>query len=884
MNRPAVDNPETLCTHCGLPVPTSLIETVQSSSGSPRPAERQFCCAGCRTVYAVIHDYGLDRYYDLKASQSRPLEPARSSGRDYSEFDDPSFDRLYCSPVGSSSSEGRPSDDKMRRASFYVEGVHCAACVWLLETAARVLSGVRQVRVDIGRSRATVIWNQAEITPSEIARFFDSVGYAVHPYRESEREERARHEDRALLIRIAVTGAVAGNVMLIAFALYGGALDGMAREYENLFRWSSLVLTIPAVIFGAGVFFRGAWSGLRRRVLHMDLPISIGIIAGFVGGAVHTVRGVGEVYFDSITALIFLLLVGRYLQRRQQRRAAESVDLLHSLSPRRARRLASASEASSGASRAESREVLVESLSPGDQVEVLAGDVIPADGEVLAGQSSVDLSLLTGESEPVPVEAGARVFGGTVSLSGRLVVVIDRVGEDSRVGQLLQQVEECSLRRSPVVQLADKIAGGFVAIVILLAGGTALLWSWLDPAQALDHTLALLVVSCPCALGLATPLAVTAAIGRAARAGLLIKGGDVFERLQRPGVIYLDKTGTLTEGRLSVTFWEGSEETRAAVRALEQHSSHPIALALCRDFDDAPSRDAVSVEQIQGAGIRGQVEGRSFQIGSPAHAAKFAHSGPAWELALERVRSRGWTPVFVVRDQEVVALAGLGDPVRSDAAPLLARLRQLGWTVGILSGDDPAVVDRVGEGLGVPEELRLGGRTPEDKLQIVESERERGSVVMVGDGVNDAAALAAATVGIGVRGGAEACLAAADVYLNRSGILPIAELLVGSQRTLGVIRRNVVFSLFYNVLGASLAVAGMIHPLVAAILMPVSSLTVVTSSFRNRAFARAVDSAAENSAEQGGGQPPARPSRESSPGATIQIRESLPTRVMRGQS
>lgn len=787
----------------------------------------QFCCSGCHAAYHVICQLGLADYYRLEAESDASAQPARVSGSSYAELDDPTFERLYAKALPSG----------QLQAVFYVEGVHCAACVWLLERAVSVVPGVADVRVDVGRSRIRVVWDPTRVRPSAIARFFDSVGYAVHPYRDQERDLHARREDRALLVRVAVTGAVAGNAMLIAFALYGGAFDGIEPEYAALFRWASLIVTVPAVLFGGSVFFRSAWSGIRMRTLHMDLPISIGIIAGFVGGAINTVRGSGEVYFDSVTALIFLLLVGRYLQRAQQRRAAESTDLLSLLAPRRARRIGV---------RGEVEEVLVDALAPGDSVVVLPGDLVPADGVITSGRSALDLSLLTGESDAVGVAPGDPIHAGTTNLSSRLVVAVERVGRETRVGKLVEKVDECASSRPRIVRIADRWAAAFVGVVVVLAGVTALLWSWLDSTNALDHTLALLVVSCPCALGLATPLAVSAAMGRAARRGLLIKNGDVFEDLSRPGTIYLDKTGTVTEGRMSVVKWyedesEGTNEgAKPIVLGLERDCTHPIARAFQREFAQVHARDVTPVTQHAGGGMTGFADGLPVAVGSPAFERSRGTSiDGVWATRLDEVLAEGLTPVVVTRGGVVAAVAGLGDSLRPEASALVQRLRSRGWRVALLSGDDPETVDRMGERLGIGAADRFGGRSPEDKLSLIVEARAKGSVVMVGDGINDAAALAAATVGVGLRGGAEAALAASDVFVSRGGIEGLAHLIDGSSATVRVIRRNIVFSILYNAVGASLAVAGLIHPLLAAVLMPLSSLTVVMSSYRTRAFVAA---------------------------------------------
>jgi Cu2+-exporting ATPase len=796
------------CDHCGLPVPAGLIED---------GAELQFCCNGCRVAYQVIHEHGLDGYYDIKARIDAPDQPAQRSGRAFAEFDDPTFHELYCRTLPSG----------LATVELYLEGVHCAACVWLVEKLTVVVNGVAEVRLDLGRSLATVTWDPGTTPLSEVARFLDSIGYAPHPFRGVEARDMARREERALLIRIAVAGAIAGNVMLIAFALYGGHFHGISEEFRNLFRWVSLVLTVPSATWCAAVFYRGALGALKARSLHMDLPIAIGILAGFTQGAVNTVRGAGEVYFDSVTALIFFLLVGRFLQRRQQLKAASSTELLFSLAPSTARLV----EADG------IREVPLEALGSGAVVEVRAGDSIPADGTIAEGSSTVDRSLLTGESLPEPVSTGDPIHAGTVNLGSRLLVEVRATGEDTRVGRLMRLVEEGAMRRAPVVLLADRISGWFVAVVLTLAAITLAVWLQLDPEHAVEHMVALLIVSCPCALGLATPLAVSAAIGRAARKRILIKGGDSLENLARPGRMVLDKTGTLTEGKLAVLRWWGDEVVKSTVAAIERQSAHPVAQALASLVPRAKLSEVSDVQEISGAGISGSYEGHRIMVASTGHAVRELGPLPVGPAeAADGFAHEGLSPVVVAVDDEVVAVAGIGDPLRPDSAEAVASMRNRGWMVEILSGDHPAVVQSIARQVGIDTDAARGGVAPEEKLDAVREKTMNTTTAMVGDGVNDAAALAAATVGIGVHGGAEATLAAADVYLARPGLGPVVELLEGAGRTLGVIRRNLVFSLTYNVIAVSFAITGHMSPLLAAILMPLSSMTVVLSSYRAKTF------------------------------------------------
>jgi Cu2+-exporting ATPase len=807
------------CAHCGDAVPRGLVDPA---------AEHSFCCAGCRTVFEVLHAHGLGAYYNvLQASAEGPQPRAQPTGASYAELDDPAFARLHV----------RNERGGLASTLLYLEGVHCAACVWVVEKLPLVVPGSVEARLDLTRGLTRVTWDPTRTRLSAIARFFDTIGYTPHPFRAAELAELRRKEDRSMLVRIGVAGAIAGNVMLLAFALYSGLFHTMDPGDWAWFRWLSLGLTAITLGFAADVFFRGAFAALRARTLSLDVPVALGLLAGFVGGAVNTVRGAGEVYFDSLATLTFLLLVGRYVQRRGLRRAADASDRLLSLTPSRARRVAGDTVV----------DVPLEALVVGDEILVRAGDSVPADGVVLDGASDIDRSWWTGEAKPVHVAVGDAIEAGAVNVSSPLRVRVLKTGEETRVGKLLAMVHESLGRRAKVVALADRLSGYFVATVLALAAITLFAWWGAGLDVAAENAVALLIVTCPCALGLATPLAIAAAVGRAARAGVLIKGGDALEKLARGGRVWLDKTGTLTQGKVRLTRFFGDAAVKPLVRALETRASHPIATALAGAFaDETPPLRATDYEHVVGGGVSGVVDGRRVIVGSPAFVTARSACVPDWaQAALAGVADAGETPVFVAASRpdaaervEIVAVLALGDPLRPEARETVDELRALGYSVGILSGDHPDAVRRAAEQLGIDASDAVGGATPERKLAIVRDGVARGTVVMVGDGINDAAALGAASVGVGVHGGAEAGIAAADVFLTRPGIDALVSLIVGARRTLRVVHRNLFFSLLYNVLGSALAMAGVLNPVLAAIMMPASSLTVVTSSYRGRTFCK----------------------------------------------
>ena len=554
----------------------------------------------------------------------------------------------------------------------------------------------------------------------------------------------------------------------------------------------------------------------------MDLPIALALLVGSTAGLINTVRGSGEIYFDSLSVLIFLLLVGRWIQFRQQNRAADAVEMLYQLTPRKTRKWIDGHFVST----------FVDLVQTGDRLEIRDGDLLPVDALILEGQSAFDESVLSGESRAVTKLVGDEVLAGTRNSGSRVVVQATATGHDTRLGKIVELMEQAALHKPRVVEWAHRTGGYFVVTVMVLAGITLFSWWSMDRSAAVERTVALLIVACPCALAIATPLTIAVAIGRAAQQKIMIKNGDVLQSLQQPGVIWLDKTGTLTEGQLEIVALYGDPECLKRAAVLESNSGHPVARAIV-DFVGGKTTDRCDdVMQHQGSGITGMVAGQQIAVGSE----KLLHElaipvAEAWQRQSAEILQRQMAPCWIACDGRVVAMLAVGDRIREDATQAIQSLQRDGWLVGILSGDHQAIVHQVASRLAIDPLMTRGGVSPEEKMRIVQDSLQRhGTVVMVGDGVNDTAALAAASVGIAVHNGAEASLAAAPVYLAEAGLSPIRKLLLISRLAGRTMTTNLAISLTYNLTGAALAFAGLINPLVAAILMPISSLTVVAIS------------------------------------------------------
>lgn len=796
------------CTHCGLPVPKGLIEAGRAE---------QFCCHACASAYEIIHGCGLDAYYRLRQQDDKQsTRPKETDSERLAVFDSEKFQEIYV----------RTPDSGGCAVDLLLEGVHCAACVWLIEKLPRILPGVIESRLSLRDATVRIVWDPKQVTLSEIARALGTLGYNAHPARHGGKKHLRLVEQRAMLVRLGVAGAIAANTMLLAFALYAGLFSGMEERYVSFFRWISAGLGVLSLAWPGRVFFRGALVALRTRSPHLDLPIALALGVGGIAGAVNVVLGRGEIYFDSLTVLVFLLLVGRYIQYTQQRRADESVGLLLSLVPTNCRRLRDTNPGSA------SEQVPLEAIRVGDLLEVRSGELIPADGVVIKGSASMIAALITGESRPVSVGQGDDVVAGARLCGATILVRVTAVGQDARIGKLMSLVERGLADKPTIVALTDRIAGWFVVAVSSIALLVFLAWSLIDLSKAVDHTVALLIIACPCALGLATPLSLAVTIGRAAKRDILIKSGAAMDRLARPGRLLIDKTGTITRGAMRVEHWLGDTSLQPIVAEVQRHATHPIAQAIVECYGEqelpAGARTALADIRIQPAGVTARTDKGKLVIGSQAH--MNAHGISVLPKHLEQAgqwAKDALTPVFVAIEDQTVAVMGVGDGLHSDAVESIAQLKRWGWQVQMLTGDERAVADTIGRRVGLAAQDIVANVTPEEKLAAVKDRSDLRATVMVGDGVNDSAALAAADVGVAVSGGAEASLAAADIYLARPGLAALTDLIATARRSRSVIKRNLTVSLFYNAVAIMLAALGYINPLVAAVLMPASSILVL---------------------------------------------------------
>lgn len=799
------------CYHCGLPVPRGTHYRARVDG-----TDRAMCCAGCEAVAQAIVANGLGDYYKHRdAMPESQREALPDALKDLGLFDHPDFQKTFV----------RPTSEFEREAALILEGITCAACVWLNESHLARQAGVTGVEINYATHRARVRWDSRVTRLSALLEAIAAIGYHAHPYDVTKSEELSQRERRQALWRVFVAGFGMMQVMMYAVPVY--LADGdMTADIEQLMRWASLVLTLPVVAYSAAPFFVRAWRDVRLLRVGMDVPVALGVGSAFLASCWATLSGAGEVYFDSVTMFVFFLLGGRYLEMIARQKAVRGVEQLAKALPAFAWRLAAFPSL-------EADRVPVGDLHVGDVVLVKPGETVPADAKVMQGASELDESLLTGESRPVFKAIGDAVTGGTANTASPLVLRVEHVGEATRLAAIQRLIERANAERPRIVETADRVATVFVAALLVLAVLTGLYWWHADPSRALWIFVAVLVVSCPCALSLATPAALTVATGAMSRHGLLITRGHAIETLARADHFVFDKTGTLTMGRLQLVDiipLRDVDAQRALLiaAALEQGSEHAVAQGIRAALPADCALDSVAdLLAVTGRGVEGRVDGKRMRLGRVAFAqelhGKLLRAEPESETVV--------TTVALADEQGWVALFGLTDVLRPQAAELIQELRSAGIRVSLLSGDEPATVDRFASLLGIDDVH--GGVSPQGKHAFIEGLQRDGRIVaMVGDGVNDAPVLARAQVSIAMGGGTELARNQGDIVLLSERLDALMHGRLLAKRAEHIIRQNLWWSFGYNFVAIPLAMFGLITPWMAGIGMSSSSLLVVLNALR----------------------------------------------------
>ncbi|RUO73951.1 copper-translocating P-type ATPase [Pseudidiomarina sediminum] len=793
------------CFHCLQPLPDDGGYQVKVAE-----QQRDVCCYGCQAVAQTIDQQGLLHFYQYRDTSNPlqiPLLPEELKQLEAYDQDDLQAQFTQLEANG------------LRTTTLSIEGMTCAACAWLIEQQLMQLQGVHQARVNATTERVTITWQPKQVKLSQLLSQIAGLGYRALPFQAATQEQDFKRRRRYFVRRIGIAGLATMQVMMIAVALYFGVVDEVDGNMRQFFWWISLLFATPVLLYSAQPFYLSALRSIQARQLNMDVPVSLALLSAYGASVYATVINEGEVYFESVSMFTFFLLAGRYFELLAKQRAIATAANLVKLLPATAER-----ETADGSLES----VAVNQLSAGDIVRVLPGQTLPADGVLLSQEADVNESMLTGESVPVVHRQGDTVLAGTLNQSQPLRLQVAATQQSTVMAKIAALQDQALANKPKLAERAERLANQFVKQLLLLAAATFLIWSFIDPAEAFWVTLAVLVATCPCALALAAPTAVTGVIHQLNRNGIILRNTDTIEALRDVKTIVVDKTGTLTSGQFALHQREYPSQqpvlADALAYALELHSEHPLALP----FKSLQPEQHVQLSQVVvdlGEGIRGQWHAndgtqQEIRMGAPRY---LAH----WHPELSAQTSAN---VILATEHEVLAYYHVVDQLRDDAASTVKTLQQQGFEVVMLTGDKQSNARKVAEQLGITKVV--AECLPQDKLAYVKQQQQQGPVLMIGDGINDGPVLAQADVSMTFGQAADLARQAADVVAMRNDLSAVLALLDATKKSRRVLRQNISWALLYNIGIIPVAVMGWVTPYIAAIGMSLSSLLVLANSLR----------------------------------------------------
>jgi Cu2+-exporting ATPase/Cu+-exporting ATPase len=751
---------------------------------------REFCCPGCLSVFHIIKENNLNQFYQYR-------ENSGEASWQVPEYREENFSYLDSEQIHQ---DYIPGENGLKTLLFYLEGIHCIACLWLIEKLPQLVPGTHQAKVNLSKSTVEVqITDQGSF--AEVANMLVRMGYFPHPvFKEDELAQFRLKEERTMLIRIGVAAASAMNIMLFAISLYGGATG----PFANYFGYFCLALSLPVVFYSAWPFYQSSIAAIKSRHINIDVPLSLAIVSGFFISSVNVFRSSDLHYFDSITTLTFLILFSRYLLKKVQQGSLSVASLSQFFDRGDIKKI-------------ENGEIISihkKYLKIGDCIQVDPGEMIPVDGEIVEGKSSLNTSALTGESGSVPAFPGSKVFAGTENIEVPLIVKVEALNEQTRMGRIFEKIERLHQNQAPIVRMTDRFSRVFLSSVLILA---SVMFVALLATQgmeiALTRTLSLIIITCPCALGLAIPLTFTRSIALAAKKGIIIKDESVIEKINSVPNLYLDKTGTITFGKYSV---EKLEHLSAAnnpytndeiIFTLEKYSKHPLAKAIRTYLLSQKALREIEINdyhEILGSGVFGIIGDKNYHL-----------------TGIEGDENNMSIGLF--ENETLISKITLSDNVREDSKSLINKIKSLGLNVYMLTGDKKINAKRIASKVDINPKNIYSDCNPEQKAEIIEKDPKS---IMVGDGANDTLALKLASVGVAVQGSIDVGLKVSDVYFSKPGLSGVYQLLKLGRQTISTVHIILVFTALYNITGATLAIQGLIGPLQAAVLMPISSLIV----------------------------------------------------------
>jgi Cu2+-exporting ATPase len=792
----------TSCFHCNEPVLTGeQFTTIINGQAQP------MCCPGCQAVSQAIIDAGLTSYYQFRSepgNRQTALVPEQLT--QYSAYDLPEVQQDFVHKQG-----------EIDSTSLSIDGITCAACAWLIEHKLKPINGITNVLVNSTTQRAMVSWDNNTIKLSEILQLISQIGYQAAPYQVDEQEKQSKADSRKFLLRLGLAGFATMQVMMFALALYTGYFTDLDVEFRDYFRWVSLIFAAPVVLYSAQPFYFSALRSVLSGKLNMDVSVSIAIGGAFIASCVATIQGNGEVYFESVSMFTFFLLLGRYFEQTARQRASVSSSNLHKLIPLTAHLVKDG----------QTVEIAAKQLRINDVILVKPGEVIAADAVVVSGKSSVNEAMLTGEQMPITKQLEDHVYAGTINVEQPLHIKVNALGQDQLVAEIIRLQEMASNNKPAIALIADRLARYFSATILSIALITYIVWSFISPEDAFWVTLSVLVATCPCALALATPTAVTCATAIFTQLGIITRKAGVFEKLTQIDHVVFDKTGTLTCGQLSIGEVKleknySQDQVLAIAAAIEQGSLHPIANAFKPYVKNI--HQVVDVEHHVGLGIAATVDNQSVKIGKLA----FVLS-PTEALKQEQDIQHAQL-IYLSIDNQLVAQIEMLDQLRIDSKQTVNRLAQSKIGLSIASGDSSGHVEYLAQKLGITDVH--AGLSPQGKLQFINQLQQTKKVAMFGDGINDAPVLAGANLSVAMGSGSAIAKNSADLILLGDHLSRFNDAINVAKQAQRIIHQNLLWAFAYNVIILPLAVTGHVAPYIAAIGMSVSSLIVVSNSLR----------------------------------------------------
>ncbi|MCG8378145.1 MAG: cadmium-translocating P-type ATPase [Proteobacteria bacterium] len=796
------------CFHCDEPIPEEITLFVDIHNET-----RAMCCYGCQAVAEQIKAFGLDDYYRHRTSfPLRPDSVVPDELKQLTIFNNPQVQSEFT----------HEKDEYSKETKLIIEGINCPACVWLIESRISKLTGVKEISINYSTHRCRIIWQSDEVKLSDIFLAIIQLGYKVHPYNYKKQEQFYENERKAQLLRIAIAGLFGMQVMMIAIALYFGDASSIEQKYRIFFQWVSLLLTLPVLLFSGKPLFIGAFRDIKNKRPGMDVPITLGISIAFLSSLSSTIYQQGHVYYDSIVMFIFFILSGRYFEFMSHKKSIAHLDQVSSLLPLYVTRLGD-----------NNKEIVeLNALSIGDKILVKPGEVIPIDGIVSEGQSSVNESIITGESLPITKTINAQVIGGSTNIESPLTIEVIKVGEHTILSNIARIIDKASSNKPATVLLANRIVTIFISVLLVTAFLTALYWYHTDQTQWVAITIAVLVVSCPCALSLATPTALSSATTTFIKNGIALVNNDAIEKLAKITYFVFDKTGTLTKGELELENIKilnsnyNHEEILNIASALESASEHPIAKAINKANKNSNETVIKNIKNYPGQGISGEFNGSWF-IGTE----QFINKNCTNAHLNINTNNKKLRKVTLANSESIVACLYFKDDLRDTSKLLIDYLKNLDKNIILMSGDHESIVKETAIKLGI--DNYLAELKPEDKLEkIAQLQKQGKQVCIIGDGINDAPGFAQADVAIAMTEASDITKLNADILLLNNQIDSIKTMLKIVQKTNQTIRVNFTWAVSYNLLALPVAIMGYIAPWMAALGMSLSSLVVVINATR----------------------------------------------------